>query len=129
MDSSDLLGAFNNHIIDFFEEVVKLFPNNTDIKIAKTSINTIRRVNPKLIIRIWKEYILDKYKTEIYDGNIDFFINKNYTNDLKNLDTTNNILEKIDTLREPISKMSKENVDKTIKYIQNLTKLCDLYYV
>ena len=61
-------------------------------------------------------------------GNIEFFINKNYTDDLKDIENSSTILTKIDTLREPIKQLSSENMKKTIQYIQNLSKLCNLYY-
>ena len=128
MNNADLLNAFNNHIIEFFNDVVIIFPNNTDIILARTSLLAIRKLNPKLIIRIWKDFIFDKYNTEISDGNIDFFINKDYTDDLKYTSNNNTIIDKISTLREPIKQMGTENLNKTIKYIQNLSKLCNLYY-
>lgn len=129
MNKSELLSGFNNHINEFFDDVVTIFPNDSDIQVAQTSLLTIRKVNPKLIIAIWKEYIMDPYCEEINNGNIDFFINKNYSNDLKSTENASTILQKIDTLRVPISQMGKENKQKTITYIQNLTKLCKIYYL
>ena len=127
MNKSDILNAFNNHIIEFFEDIISIFPNNTDIQLAKTSLVAMRKVNPKLIVRIWKDYIHDKYSEEIAKGNINFFIEKDYTEDLKYTDNTSSILDKIATLRQPIKEMSSENIDKSIKYIQNLSKLSNLY--
>lgn len=127
MNNSDLLAAFNNHIIDFFDDVVRIFPDNSDIKLARTTLITMRKANPKLIIRIWKDYIFDKYNDEINNGNIQFFIEKDYSDDVKYTGNTATILEKIATLRNPIKEMSTENLNKTIKYIQNLSKLCALY--
>ena len=40
----------------------------------------------------------------------------------------NEILSDIDEIRGPISLMSKSNQKKAIKYVQNLTKLSELYY-
>ena len=128
MNKSEILGAFNNHISDFFNDVSIIFPDNNDIKLAKTSLASIRKVNPRLVVTIWKEYIVDKYKDEIENGNIDFFLNKNYSSDLKDVGQASTILEKIDTLREPISEMGEENLIKTKEYVQNLTKICSMYY-
>lgn len=129
MNKSDLLNAYNNHIVEFFEDIIKIFPDNVDIQLSKTSLTTIRKVNPKLIIRIWKDYIYDKYNTEIEKGNINFFIEKDYTEDLKYTENTSGILEKIATLRKPIKEMRKEDLDKSIQYMQNLCKLCNMYYL
>ena len=128
MNKSDLLIGFNNHINDFFNDVLTIFPNDNEIKVAHTSLLAIRKINPKLIVNIWKIYISDKYTLEIEGGNIDFFINRNYNDDLKENDNASNILSKIDTLREPVKQMGEDNKMKTIRYIQNLTKLCNLYY-
>ena len=128
MNKSDILSAFNKHILDFFNDVSIIFPNNQDISVSQTSIIGLRKTNPKIIINIWKEYILDKYKKEITEGNIDFIINKNYAEDLVNAEQGSIILEKINTLREPIRSMGNENLQKSIKYIQNLTKLCETYH-
>ena len=126
MNKSEILGAFNNHFIEFFNEVSLLFPENTDIKIAHTSLTAMRKANPKLIATIWKQYIVEPYKNEIEAGNISFFINRNYTEDLKDASYAQTILQKIDTLREPIKQMGEENLKKTIGYVQNLTKICEL---
>jgi len=129
MNKSDLLNAFNNHIIDFFDDIIKIFPDNVDIQLSKTALVTIRKVNPKLTIRIWKDYIYDKYSSEIENGNIRFFIEKDYADDLKYTENISSILEKIATLRDPIKQLSEENLQKSIQYIQNLSKLCNMYYL
>jgi hypothetical protein len=128
MNKSDILTGFNNHIAEFFNDVSTIFPDDNDIKLAKTSLSTIRRMNPRLTISGWKENISDKYLSEIEAGNLDFFINRDYKEDLKNTDNSSSILDKIDILREPIKQMGEENKQKTIVYIQNLTKLCNLYH-
>ena len=128
MNKSDILSTFNNHIQDFFQDVIVIYPEDNDIKVASSSLGVMRKANPKLVVEMWKEYMLDRYKKEINEGNIDFFINKNYTDDLKTTTNSSIILEKIDTLREPMKKMGPKNLEKTIKYVQNLTKLCEFYY-
>jgi len=128
MEKKDILTAFNNHIIDFFNDVLIIFPEDNDLKVAQVSLIAVRKMNPKLIIATWNTYISSKYASEIAAGNIDFFINKNYKNDLIDSNNSSTILEKIDTLREPIRQLSTDNLKKTIKYIQNLSKLCNSYY-
>ena len=84
-------------------------------------------MNPVLIIKIWHKYISSNYEKEINDNNINFFIEKDYKNDLVNIDSSDNITKHIDCLREPIRNMGKENQDKSFKYIQNLCLLSKLY--
>ena len=127
MDKSEILVAFNKHLIEFFDDIHNVFPNDLDIKAAQTSLIAIRKMNPKLIVTIWHTYIGTPYKEVIDVGNIDFFINKDYTNDLKNSSSASLILSKISTLREPIKQLGDDNLKKTIKYVQNLTKISNLY--
>jgi len=121
-----LLKAFNNHLLEFVEDVIRIFPTNLDIKTGKTFIEGIKRVNPKKIITYWRDNILMLYEKEILEGDISFFINKDYKNDIGTEAQTLKVLEDI---RKLVKETTKENKDKAMKYIQNLTKLCKLYFM
>ena len=129
MDKSSILQGFNNHLEDFINDVKLVFPDKVDVAAAGNILSTIRKANPKMIIKIWKNYISDKYHNEIEKGDISFFIGKNYNQDLENLDNSAKVLKSIEGLRAPISEMGQENQDKSMRYIQNLTKLSNLYFL
>ena len=76
-----------------------------------------------MVIKIWKEYITDVYTTEIERGELDFFINKDYSNDVSDADNAGDIMKSINRLREPIRNMGASNQATAMKYIQQLTKL------
>jgi hypothetical protein len=125
--TSNLLTAFNDHFMEFVSDIQSIFPEDTDIATAKNSLALIRKANPKMIIKIWNTYIVGKYRSEIESGNIDFFLNKDYASDVQNTDNQGKIMECIDRLRNPIKHMGADNQAKTMKYIQNLTKIAALY--
>lgn len=127
MSASNILSAFNDHFVEFVSDIQSIFPKDTDILTAKNSLLMIRRANPKMIIKIWNTYIVGKYRSEIESGNLDFFLNKDYSQDTANTDNQGKIMESIDRLRNPIRQMGEENQAKTMKYIQNLTKLAAIY--
>lgn len=129
MDSSTILKTFNNHFEDFVNDVQSVFPEDPEILSCKNVVLSIRKANPTTIIKIWRYYIADKYGNEIELGDISFFLDKDYNDDLTYMDESNtrNILNKINILREPIRNMGPENQGKSMKYIQNLTKLSKLY--
>jgi hypothetical protein len=127
--SNNILISFNNHFEEFVNDIQRVFPDDIDILTAKNSFLAARKANPKLILKIWKIYVVDKYRKEIESGNLDFFINKNYKNDVSVLPYSDKITESIDRLREPIKKMNPNEQEKTIKYIQNFTKLSDLFNI
>jgi hypothetical protein len=123
---SNILTAFNDHFFEFLNDVQSVFPNDADILTAKNALLAFRKANPKLIVRIWTLLVVGKYKKEVEDGNIDFFINKDYATDVSSANNADKILEAIDRLRQPIKQMTPENQAKSMKYIQNLTKLAEL---
>ncbi len=126
--ASNLLSAFNDHFFEFVEDVQNVFPDDTDVTLAKNGLFAIRKANPKLLVRIWQQCIVGKYLKEIEEGDMDFFINKDYAGDLTQSPYAGQIVEAINRLRQPIrEKMSRENQIKSMKYIQNLTKLSTMY--
>ena len=127
MDQSHILKTFNDHFIEFIEDIIKVFPENSDLVAIKNSFINFRKLNPKLVLGVFRTYVVDKYSGEIDSKNIDFFINKNYESDLQDNSSSSMIIEKIDKLRDPVREMSEDNQQKVLKYLQNLKKLCLLY--
>ena len=71
---SNILAAFNEHFVEFVNDVQSVFPEDVDILTAKNALLAIRKVNPKMIVKIWKGFIADKYRTQILAGDIGFFV-------------------------------------------------------
>jgi len=123
---TNILTAFNDHFIEFVNDVHCVFPNDADVLATKNALTTIRKMNPKMIVKIWSSFIVSKYKKEIEEGNIEFFINKDYSQDVSLSSNSDKIMESIDRLRGPVKNMKPEEQAKVMKYIQNLTKLSQL---
>ena len=120
---NNILTAFNDHFIEFVSDIQSVFPNDPDILATKNALSAIRKANPKMIVKIWNSFVVGKYKSEIEAGNIGFFIDKDYANDVSSAANSDKIMDSINRLREPIRQMTPEDQAKTMKYIQNLTKL------
>ena len=124
-DKSIVMKAFLNHFTDFVEDIQSVFPDNVDIDSAKTALFLVKKTNPRILMNAWCTYIAERYADQIEKGDIGFFIDKDYTQDLEYMG--NAVMQKVDTLREPIREMGADNQAKSMKYIQNLTKLAKLY--
>jgi|UniRef100_A0A6C0E467 hypothetical protein len=122
-----ILTAFNDHFMEFVDDIERVFPNDHDILASKNAFIAMRKINPKLIIRVWCDVVVGKYKSEIEEGKIDYFLNKDYTQDVIDYPNSKKIIMGIDRLRNPLKEMNEESKGKSIKYIQNLSKLCLLY--
>ena len=121
--ATNLFTVFNDHFAEFVGDVQSVFPDDTDILTAKNALLAIRKANPKLLVIIWIKYVVTPYKQQIDAGDIEFFVTKDYSSDLARNDHADKIMESIDRLRSPIKLMSTDNQAKTMKYIQNLSKL------
>jgi hypothetical protein len=123
---SNILNTFNDHFLDFINDIQSVFPDDPDILAAKNALTMIRKANPKMIVKIWKAFITDKYRAQIEASDISFFLEKDYSSDISSAKNSDKIMDSIDRLRGPIKNMGPENQAKVMKYIQNLTKLSDM---
>lgn len=127
-EKSVLLKAFNTLLFEFLDDIIRIFPEKKEIQDAKQALLLLKQANPIITIRCWNKYITTKYSDVITNGNIDFFFNKDYKDDVQNMANPDKVIEVIDTLREPVSQLSENSKEMAMKYIQNLSKLTVLYY-
>lgn len=124
-DKSIVMKAFLNQFTDFVEDIQGVFPDDADIESAKTALFLIKKTNPRILMNAWSIYIVGPYSDQIEKGDIGFFLEKDYTRDLEYMG--NAVMQKVDALRGPIRDMGADNQAKSMKYIQNLTKLAKLH--
>ena len=122
---SQILTAFNNHFIEFVEDVKRVFPDDIEIATAANALSKLRKANPKIILMGFKSYVSGPYQKEIEAGELEFFLKKDYTKDVGG-DSANNS-RKDRYIKKTIAEMNKEDQKKVIKYLQNLTKLVNMY--
>ena len=51
------LSAFNNQLIRFFEELAETYTEERDIKLALEGLNGAKKINPRLILDMFYEYV------------------------------------------------------------------------
>ena len=119
--------VFCTQLLEFMDDILRVFPNNLDLRTGKTFIIGLTKVSKKKLIGIWKTSVVDFYEDAIMNGNKEYFINKDYSEEWGEggTDKRMNVVEDVRIL---IRNTSEENKDKAIKYLQNLTKICKLYY-
>ena len=119
--------VFCNQLLEFMDDILRVFPNNLDLKTGKTFIVGLTKVSKRKLIGIWKTSVVDVYEEAIMRGDKEYFINKDYSEDLGE-GGTDKMMSVVEDVRVLIRNTSEENKDKAIKYLQNLTKICKLYY-
>lgn len=126
-DKSKILTAFNNHFFEFIDDIITIFPENTHIQSSKTMFTITKKINVTLLIKIWGTFIEQPYGELLQQGNIEYFINKDYTEDVNLLKNSQDVLKGIDGLRNPIKNMSEDNKAHSLEYLNNLCRLSKAY--
>jgi hypothetical protein len=127
MDKSSILKAFVNHFDEFIEDILKVYPEHPKLLKCKMYFDGLKKTNPRIIITVWKEYVNTKYRDLIMNGNVQFFLNKDFNDDIQDLSNSNKVQQEIEELRSIVKTFSEDNLNKSMKYVQNLTKLSDMY--
>lgn len=132
--NQQILKTFLDQFDQFLEDIVGVFPDDKELVSGKMYFEGLRKINPRVIITYWKYLVADKYDDNVETENIDFFINKNYNEDIETIAKARNwdgdysyINNKIEAIRDQIVKLSDTNKRVTMKYIINLTRLSKLY--
>ena len=122
------LSAFKSQFYEFLTDLEIMVPNNVDIKTFVNFANTILKMNPKILIVVWWWYIYKTYYDKIEGGDIDYFFNKDYSYDCRNLADSQYVVDSIDKMKEAVKDSHEQDKIICIKYIQNLSVLSNLYH-
>lgn len=126
-EKSSILKGFNSHFFDFLDDISNIIPENDGILKSKVFFETAKKANPTLLIKCWFKHIYKPYKDIIDKGDLNFFLEKDYVEDVSTMANSEKIVDGINKIREPIKNMSEINQQHSMKYIQNLSKLSEIY--
>ena len=126
-DKTTLMRAFNTLFIEFLEDILSIYPESVEIAAAKTSFETFRKMNPSAIIKAWYIYAYLPYSQYIEAGDLSFFFEKDYSQDLDVVSGQDEVLKMIERVRGPLRQLSEPNQEQTKKYLKNLNKLSLAY--
>jgi len=94
---SSPLGAFNNQLIRFFEDLSDSFPEERDIKSALEMIKFAKASNPKLILDLYEEHIYKALVEAIKNEDAEYIIqyaNKKIENEFNEISPALTIFNK-----------------------------------
>jgi len=122
-----VLTTFITELSNFIELLTTLLPDSKEIEQNKTYFISCKKMNPRAIIISWKTDIADHFKTQIKNNDINFFANHNFQNDVFFKDYSSFIVKMLENLKHNINNLNNDNKTITMKYIQNLSKISNLY--
>ena len=127
--NAQILKTFGKQIEEFVEDMLVIFPNDNVILRGKMYFEMMKKANPRFIIRIWKNRIAAKYGQHIANGEFDIFITMDLSEDIIDnpADNKEEVVTHLQNMLCSILKMDEANKNKAIKYVQNITKLSEMY--
>ena len=120
--------GFNTLFEQFINDVGNIFQDDSTIKTAVSSMKMIKKANPKIVIRVWNKYVMTPYGDRIMEVDLDYFIQKDYSDDLTRVSNGEDIAKYIDAVRGSINNMTDNSKQCTLEYLQKLCKLCNAYW-
>ena len=118
MDKKALvLKTFNKQLTEFIDDVNAIFPGEKDVVLLSTFMKTIMFGKPRAIIEVWYNYITLKYYDQIEKGELEYFLNKDYSEDLQDSPGSAESLQAINSLRASVKKALEQDInkEKTVK--------------
>ena len=123
------LTAFTTQLQNLINNLCELFPSDTVLEFTKTSINFMKKNNPRKVQQIFNNYV-SKYETQIINKEERFFITKDFIkedleSDCQDVDYARNIMLNLKKYWKLIDTESKENIWKYLQVLVVLNKKCN----
>lgn len=123
----EIVNDFNNMLLSLIMNIATVCPNS----IVGANVKDIEKhiKSPKNKVKFVDLFCVKvlQYKNEIDNGDENFFMTKDYKDDLK--DSEGNLLNHVVSMKSIWKDLSKENKDIVISYMQMLCELSLQYYI
>lgn len=70
------IGAFNNQLLSFVEDLVETYPEEKDLRTALEALKGLKKANPKLVHQSFMEYIYPDFHTPVMNEDEDTLMKK-----------------------------------------------------
>jgi hypothetical protein len=126
-----VLSTFLQQLDECLEDIIVLYPTQTakDSRFLKCKMyfDAVRKTNPRLMIQVWKSRVNDKFRAQIDAKNVNFFVEELDFKKEAPKSYDDEVDSALNDLRWTIREMSEGNIEKCMRYVQNLCKLADMY--
>ena len=129
MNIDQLIDDFNSTLTDFIDNIASVCPDN----IISDNRNLIKKMlaRPDTRTKVIDTFVAKVliYKPEIDEGNEQFFLGKSYDDDLHDVSDGSNLSGKIFEFKSIWKKLSIDNKNFVIQYMQLLCILAQNYFL
>lgn len=140
-----VLRVFLDQLTEFVQELVNIYPEEVNIRMVYNGVKMARKGNPRMLPDMWYRHVVVPYEGPINEGNFEYFLLKDYTEDVYRCRQQGGItgvgdgsgvgvgggggggvkemLSIVDTLRGLAREMNEETRETVMKYVKVLSKL------
>lgn len=116
------LNAFTTQIINFFEELCIVFPEEKDIKMATEGLRGVKKINPRLMLDLFVNHVYNDCSTAIYEKNVAVI---QQVAQAKIATQFNEMLSALSLFNKHWYSLSTKNQDIIWQYLQVLCRLAE----
>ena len=121
------LKIFNNQLVNLGRVLVERFPENKELKLGLTGIETLKNCNPKKNIEMFTVYGY-KYRDHILKENESFFVEEDLiTSNFEKNEVNDETFDIMKTLKENWNLLEINEKTNIWKYLKVLIKLNEKY--
>ena len=128
------LQRFNSQLENLLNDLIRIFPENKNIKVYREKFLLAKSANPQLILLVFLKYVYP-YKQQVQDKNEQFFLSDHLTNEISNNEDVKKdsesdseyIITQALGIKKLWTRMSDEQKETLWKYFKVLMVLCERY--
>jgi hypothetical protein len=120
-----ILRTFNGIFEDVVHYIMQAYPDNPHLLAAYSSFQTLSQANDTILIKYWHKWIYLPYKDNLENGGVDFFLGKDYGEDVSGTKNAGIILQTIEQIRTTLRTMTLSEKDYIKEKLVHLNKLSD----
>lgn len=118
-----LLDAFFNQFSNFLNELIQVFPSDTDFPAFKTALVLLQKTNPMLVVSQVTKHT-EAYADMIASKNEDFFMQHDYSEHIDGDDAIEQVIQKLKGLWGSLTVNNKKVVWDYVRVIRDLAIRC-----
>lgn len=124
-----VLRTFNGIFEDVVHFILQAYPDNPHLTAAYSSFQSLSRANDTILIKYWYKWIYLPYKDNLANDGVDFFLAKEYSEDVSGTKNAGVILHAIEQIRITLRSMTLSEKEYIKEKLVHLNKLSDRWTI
>ena len=108
MNKQTIIDLFVKQLSEFSKSLCKLYPEDSDLKLAKTAVATLSFVNPRQLLDLYNEFAYP-YREKILNKDEEYFLEKDFVTEDLDEGGNESAFNTMFNFRRYLTELSNEN--------------------